>query len=102
MFVLRPENMYRSFFISKKNGGTRQIFAPSKKLRNIQRKLAYILNLMYKPKICAYGFIKNKTILGNALQHTKKAEILNIDLKDFLVSFILEESLDCYVPSHIQ
>lgn len=87
LFVLRPENMYRSFFISKKNGGTRQIFAPSKKLRNIQRKLAYILNLMYKPKICAYGFIKNKTILGNALQHTKKAEILNIDLKDFFSQF---------------
>jgi RNA-directed DNA polymerase len=87
LFVIRPENMYRSFSISKKNGGSRQINAPLKKWRNIQRKMAYILTLIYKPKVCAYGFIKQKNILGNALQHTKKAEILNIDLKDFFTQF---------------
>ena len=31
LFVIRPENMYRSFSISKKNGGSRQINAPLKK-----------------------------------------------------------------------
>lgn len=87
LFVKRPENMYSSFSIQKKNGGTRQINAPCKIWRNIQRKLAYILSLIYTPKICAYGFIKQKSILENALQHTKKAEILNIDLKDFFTQF---------------
>lgn len=87
LFVKRPENMYRAFSIPKKHGGSRQINAPSKKWCNIQRKLAYILTLKYKPKVCAYGFIKQKNILGNALQHTKKAEILNIDLKDFFTQF---------------
>ena len=87
LFVVRPENMYNSFSISKKNGESRQINAPINKWRNIQRKLAYILTLNYKPKICAYGFIKQKNILDNALQHTKKAEILNIDLKDFFTQF---------------
>ena len=87
LFVIKPENMYNSFTIPKKRGGRRQIFAPSKKLRNLQRKLAYILNLKYKPKICSYGFVKGKNILGNASQHTKKSEILNIDLKDFFTQF---------------
>lgn len=87
LFVIKPENMYSSFTIPKKRGGKRQIFAPSKKLRNIQRKLAYVLNLKYKPKICSYGFVKGKNILDNASQHTKKSEILNIDLKDFFTQF---------------
>ena len=71
LFVVKPENMYSSFTIPKKRGGKRQIFAPSKKLRNLQRKLAYVLNLKYKPKICSYGFVKGKNILDNASQHTK-------------------------------
>ena len=87
LFVIKPENMYSSFTIPKKRGGKRQIFAPSKKLRNLQRKLAYVLNLKYKPKICSYGFVKGKNILDNASQHTKKSEILNIDLKDFFTQF---------------
>ena len=75
--------MYTQFMISKKNGKSRIISAPNKKLRNIQRKLAYVLSLMYKPKVCAYGFIDKKDIIGNASNHLRKKEILNIDLKDF-------------------
>ncbi|CEO89930.1 hypothetical protein [Syntrophaceticus schinkii] len=58
LYGKRPEKMYVNFNIRKKNGGIREIHAPSHKLKNIQRKLAYILSLIYSPKVCAYGFIK--------------------------------------------
>lgn len=83
LFKRRPENMYHTFSIQKRNGSNRQISAPQKELKAIQRKLAYVLSCVYEPKICAYGFIPGKSIVGNASQHTKRKLVLNIDLKDF-------------------
>lgn len=87
LYVKRTENLYKSFQIPKKHGGVRSISAPCEELKNIQRKLAYILQLIYEPKICTYGFVKNKNIVDNAKNHIKKQEILNIDLKDFFTQF---------------
>lgn len=87
LFVKRPENLYTYFEIPKKHGGIRQIYAPMNEWRNIQRKLSYVLSLKYHPRECVYGFVNQKNIVGNASCHTKKAEILNIDLKDFFTQF---------------
>ena len=67
----------------RSRGGTRCISAPEIRLRNIQRKLLYILEDVYEPKICAYGFISGKSICDNADKHLKKNQVLNIDLKDY-------------------
>ena len=75
--------MYCSFEIEKKSGGTRQIDAPVDELKQIQKKLGYILNLVYKVKDSAYGFIQNKNIKDNASNHTNRKVILNVDLKNF-------------------
>lgn len=75
--------MYRTFHFNKKKGGQRQIDSPDKILRAVQKKLAYVLNLLYIPKPSVYGFIKNRNILENAKKHEKQKLILNIDLKDF-------------------
>lgn len=83
LYAVKPEEAYRVFKIKKKKGSFRTICAPTQKLKAMQRKLAYILDLIYEPKICAYGFIKDKNILDNAHNHTKRKFILNIDLKDF-------------------
>lgn len=83
LFKKRPENMYHTFDIPKKNGKSRKISAPSRELKEIQKKLALILTFIYEPKVCAYGFINNKSFVDNATQHTKRNLILNIDLKDF-------------------
>lgn len=87
LFSVKPENLYKPFTLPKRRGGTRQIFAPVKKWRNVQRKLSYVLNLVYCPKTCSFGFVKEKNILGNASKHVKRSEILNIDLKDFFTQF---------------
>lgn len=83
LYVLRPENLYEEFSIKKKNGGERKICAPEIKFKNIQRKLAYILSLIYEPKVCSFGFIKGKSILNNAEKHIKRNQLLNIDLENF-------------------
>lgn len=83
LYKRRPENMYHSFKIPKKDGTTRDISAPDKELKEIQRKLASVLSAVYEPKVCAYGFINEKNNVENAAQHTKKHLVFNIDLKDF-------------------
>lgn len=77
---------YRHFEIPKKNGGTRKIASPSKKLKNIQQKLADALYKIYPNKPSAHGFAKNKSIVTNAKQHLGKKFIFNLDLLDFFDS----------------
>ena len=83
LYKRRPDNMYKKFTIRKKSGGARTILSPEAKLKNIQKKLAYILTLVYEPKVCVYGFIPDKNIIDNARNHIKRNQIFNIDLKDF-------------------
>ena len=83
LYAKKPDNMYTTFKIAKKSGGTREISAPAKELKAIQRKLAYILNLVYRVKPSVYGFVHERKIKDNASKHTRRKVILNIDLKDF-------------------
>lgn len=83
LFKRRPENLYTTFSIPKYNGKLRQIAAPQNELKQIQRKLAYVLSCIYTPKVCAYGFISGKNHINNASQHVQNSIVFNIDLKDF-------------------
>ena len=64
LFKKRPENMYHTFSIAKKDGTSRKIAAPDKPLKRIQQKLVQVLNDVYDPKICVYGFVPEKGIWG--------------------------------------
>src|SRR5574344_377586 len=96
LYHLDDSAKYTTFFIPKKNGDSREIKAPVKNFKLLQKNLTYILSLIYKPKFCSYGFEKEyindnnkkiyKGILPNALQHVNKNCVLNIDLKDFFTS----------------
>lgn len=77
---------YTSFEIPKKNGGTRQIKSPCKKLKKIQSMLKDVLYEIYPGRPSAFGFVKNRNIVDNSEKHLDKKYILNIDLKDFFVS----------------
>lgn len=83
LYVKRPENQYTTFKIKKYDGNFRQIMSPHCELKSVQRKLAYILALIYEPKVCAFGFIKGKNCVDGAHKHINKKIILNIDLKNF-------------------
>ncbi len=76
-------DQYVEFHINKKNGGKRKIVAPSSTIKLLQRKLNYVLQLIYRTNISAHGFIPGRSILTGAEKHIKRKTLLNIDLKDF-------------------
>ena len=77
---------YRTFHIRKKSGGVREISAPPRSLGILQSKLNTVLQLVYPPKPSAHGFVSERSILSNAMCHTGKRFVLNIDLEDFFPS----------------
>lgn len=83
LYSIKPDNMYSEFIIKKKNGEDRHIYAPDRRLKNIQRKMAQILNCVYKIKPAAHGFVLDKNIVTNAENHIKRKYVFNIDLENF-------------------
>lgn len=86
LHIAKPYQKYSSFDIPKKKGGVRRITAPISALKIIQRKLAHVLSLIYKPKPSVHGFVKSRSIVSNARYHVQKRFVLNIDLEDFFPS----------------
>lgn len=74
---------YHKFTIRKKSGGFRVINAPPTSLRILQSKLNTVLQVVYKRKPSAHGFVTGQSILTNARRHVGARFVLNIDLKDF-------------------
>ena len=78
---------YVHFEIPKKSGKEpRHITAPSRRFRSMLFFLNKILQAHYNPKPCVTGFLPGKSIVDNALLHTNKHYVFNIDLKDFFPS----------------
>ncbi|WP_087548164.1 reverse transcriptase domain-containing protein [Acinetobacter sp. WCHA39] len=76
---------YKSFkIITKKK--ERLISSPFFRLKKIQYRLKEEFEKIYKPRKSVYGFIKDKSIKENAINHLNKRYIFNIDLQDFFGS----------------
>lgn len=86
IYIVDPNQRYKTFEISKKSGGIRQISTPVTALKIIQRKLNQVLQAVYEIKPSVHGFVLGKNIVTNAQSHAKKRYVFNIDLKDFFPS----------------
>lgn len=84
--VLKDSSKYNTFNIKKRDGGSREIMAPIGPLKNIQRRIAARLELLYTPKVCAHGYIKDRSVLTNAKHHKKKRWVFKVDLQNFFPS----------------
>lgn len=85
--LIYPAPRYKSFHLLKKSGGVRIINAPREKIKTIQWKTLELIHEHYQiVKSPVHGFVKNKSIVTNAQQHTDKNFIFNIDLEDFFPS----------------
>ncbi len=82
----KSETNYTTFKIKKRSGGFRDICAPISTLKILQRKLNYVLQLIYKPRPCVQGFTRERSIVTNARAHIRKNYVLNVDIKDFFPS----------------
>lgn len=82
------EDRYKTKLIPKKNGTERIIDAPDDFLKEIQKTLNILLQIVffnYHPT-SSNGFLKGRSVIRNARAHINKSIILNIDIKDFFHS----------------
>jgi RNA-directed DNA polymerase len=86
LYKVSESGKYRGFYMMKKSGGQRLIFAPRTALKLIQRKLSQVLYCVYKTKPSVHGFAAGRSIVTNAQKHVKKRYILNLDLLNFFPS----------------
>jgi RNA-directed DNA polymerase len=86
MTVHKAAKKYLIKEIPKKTGGTRTLYIPNKKLKELQTKLANELSLIYFPRNCAFAYIKGRNIKDNAEKHFGKKWLLRVDLRDFFES----------------
>lgn len=100
LYKVKPAIQYHQFEIPKRNGGKRVINAPTDKLKNLQSRLSNLLqdcideinevkypNPEVKRSRLAHGFIRERSIITNAMMHLNKNNVLNIDLNNFFDSF---------------
>jgi len=81
-----PEKYYRVYRIPKAGHRSRQIEAPRRFLKLVQRWIYdYVLLKVEIPQV-VHGFIRNKDIFTNAKPHLNSKNIMVIDIKDFFPS----------------
>lgn len=76
LYVVDKEKRYVTFQIPKKSGKLRDITAPVRELKVIQKKLNTILGLIYRPKNSTHGFTEDRNIITNAEQHLQQRCLL--------------------------
>lgn len=82
------DNRYNEFCILKKSGRLRQINSPDKLLKRVQSLINILLQIVFESHshYCSNGFLLGKDIKRNAIPHTNKKFVLNIDIEDFFPS----------------
>ncbi len=77
---------YNLFKVAKHSGGYREIAAPDRYLKILQRRI--LENILYKHEVhaCCQGFRPGHSIATNALPHVGRNICINMDLKDFFPS----------------
>lgn len=74
---------YKRFNLAKKTGGVREISAPMPRLKRLQYWLK--ANVLEKVDLhdAAHGFIRERSIVTNALPHVGQSIVINMDLQNF-------------------
>lgn len=69
--------------IPKKDGSKRNVIAPSKDLKYVQKALYWRFFRRYKAHGAAHGFVNKRGISTNAEPHVGARSVIKIDIKDF-------------------
>lgn len=74
---------YEEIIIHKKNNKLRFLYAPSKILKDVQRKI--LKNILEERVLSpnSYAYKKNCSVVGGAKAHVGKKVIVKLDIKDF-------------------
>ncbi len=85
-FRVDKNRVYKTFSVPRRNGGQRQIEAPRRTLKYLQRLMHESLSIMYGAHPSAHGFLSGHSIVTNARRHRNSQYILNTDLANFFPS----------------
>mgnify|MGYP001810597657 CR=1 FL=1 len=86
--VKKAQSTYKMYYIKKKNGGTRQIFHPSKETKVLQYALMDLFLNNIPISDCAKAYKKGikSPLLSNAKIHAPYKYSIHIDFKEFFPS----------------
>ncbi len=84
------KNHYKRFVMKKRDGESREIFAPKPCLQAVQRRILDDLLQQVKLNSHAQGFRKKRSILTNARFHIGKQAVIKMDLKEFFPSITFD------------
>ncbi len=85
-WLLAVEPRYEHFTIPKRGGGRRDILAPERELKTLQRRILRRLLGRLKVHPAAMGFERGRSIVTNARAHQNQAVVLRFDIKNFFPS----------------
>lgn len=86
MVLTDQKKLYKTYYIQKKNGNSRQIDAPIPELKVFLQCVKVVFEAIYKIHHSAHGFVSARSVLTNAKIHINSNYVFNIDLKDFFHS----------------
>lgn len=79
----RDNNPYVRFTIPKRDGSPREICAPGRVLRRVQRAILDNILASLPTHDAAHGFVPGRSTVTNAEPHVGKQLLIKFDLKDF-------------------
>jgi RNA-directed DNA polymerase len=86
VYGLRPSKRYTRFNVQKRSGGVREIHAPIKPIKDVQRRLLVALAPAYRPTLNIHGFVAGRSPVSNARPHQRQTSVLRADILDFFPS----------------
>jgi len=93
--IANMANNIERISIPKKSGGKRNIIAPSKRLKYIQKSIYWRMFRRYKADSAAHGFVAKRGIVTNAELHVGAKCMGKIDIKDFFDSISSDHLKNC-------
>lgn len=75
--------MYRNFSIAKGSTKTRLISAPDRRLKHLQRRIAAVLDRLYRVRRPVHGFVTSRSVKTNAESHLRRKFLINLDIQEF-------------------
>lgn len=89
-YIASTDEFYTDVKIPKHNGKYRNISMPSYNLKKIQRWILDFILYNIEVSECCTGFTKGRSIVDNAIKHTKKEIVINLDIENFFPSIEFE------------
>ena len=82
---------YKTFKISKKNGGFREVSQPNKLVKSIQRAIIKLFISQFPVHRCANAYVEGKSLIDNAKPHLDNSFLLKLDFENFFPSIFYHD-----------